>query len=119
LTKLDQINTALGKGPVFLKIGAEWCEYCQQLKPIVQEMATEYQGKVTIMSSDVDKSPQIADYFGVESMPDSCVIVGVNNGQYVYMKQNGQTTTDRSQARIIGFNSKDVFEKVINLAIKQ
>ncbi len=52
-------------------------------------------------------------------MPDSCVIVSVKNGKYVYMKQNGKVTTDRSQARIIGLYSKGVFEKVINLALKQ
>ena len=118
-TQLAQINTALQKGPVFLKLGAEWCTYCQKMKPIMQEMATEYKGKATIMSADVDKSPKLADYFGVASMPDSCVIVSVKNGQYVYMKQNGKVTTDRSQARIIGYNNKAVFEKVINLALKQ
>jgi thioredoxin 1 len=119
VTQLEQINTALQKGPVFLKLGAEWCAYCQKMKPIMQEMATEYKGKATIMSADVDKSPKLADYFGVSSMPDSCVIVGVQNGQYVYMKQNGQVTTDKSQATIIGLYSKGVFEKVINLALQQ
>lgn len=118
VTQLDQINAALGKGPVFLRLGAEWCQYCQKMKPIMQEMAKEYQGKATIMSADVDKSPKLADYFGVESIPDSCVIVSVKNGQYVYMQQNGKTTTVRSQARIIGYNNKEVFEKVINLALK-
>ena len=119
VTRLDQINTALKKGPVFLKLGAEWCDYCQKMKPIMQQMATEYKGKATIVSADVDKSPELADYFGVSSMPDSCVIVSVKNGKYVYMKQNGKVTTDRSQARIIGYNNKAVFEKVINLALKQ
>jgi thioredoxin 1 len=119
VTQLAQINTALQKGPVFLKLGAEWCGYCQKMKPIMKEMATEYKGKATIVSADVDKSPKIADYFGVSSMPDSCVIVSVKNGQYVYMKKDGKVTTDRSQARIIGYNNKAVFEKVINLALKQ
>lgn len=119
VTQLDQINTALGKGPVLLRIGAEWCEYCQKMKPVMQDLAKEYQGKAMIMSADVDKSPKLADYFGVGSIPDSCVIVSVKNGQYVYMQQNGKTTTVRSQARIIGYNNKEVFEKVINLALKQ
>jgi thioredoxin-like negative regulator of GroEL len=88
------------------------------MKPIMQEMAKEYQGKATIMSADVDKSPKLATYFGVEYLPDSCVIMSVKNGQYVYMKQNGQVTTDRFQARIIGYDNKEVFEKVINLALK-
>ena len=119
VTQLGQINTALQKGPVFLKLGAEWCGYCQKMKPIMQEMATEYKGKATIMSADVDKSPKLADYFGVESMPDSCVIVGIKNGQYVYMQKNGKVTTDRAQARIIGLYGKGTFEKIINLALKQ
>jgi thioredoxin len=119
VTQLEQINTALQKGPVLLKIGAEWCEYCQQLKPVLNELATEYGGKATIMSIDVDQSPTLTDYFGVSSLPDSCVIVGTENGAYVYMQQNGKVTTDRSQARIVGFNDKQVYEKVLDLALQK
>ena len=54
-TELGQINTSLQKGPVFLKIGAEWCPSCQSMKPILNELATEYRGKATIMSVDVTK----------------------------------------------------------------
>jgi thioredoxin 1 len=119
VTQLEQINTALQKGPVLLKIGAEWCEYCQQLKPVLNELATEYGGKATVMSIDVDQSPTLTDYFGVSSLPDSCVIVGTENGAYVYMQQNGKVTTDRSQARIVGFNDKQVYEKVLDLALQK
>jgi thiol-disulfide isomerase/thioredoxin len=118
VTQLEQINTALQKGPVLLKIGAEWCAYCQQLKPILNELATDYGEKATIMSIDVDQSPTLTDYFGVSSLPDSCVIVGTENGAYVYMQQNGKVTTDRSQARIVGFNDKQVYEKVLDLALQ-
>jgi hypothetical protein len=46
------------------------------------------------------------------------VIVGIKNGKYVYMQQNGKTTTDRSKARIVGLNDKKVYGKIINLALK-
>ena len=118
VTQLAQINTYLQKGPVLFKFGAVWCPYCQSMKHILNELATEYKGKATIVSIDVDKSPKLADYFGVSSIPDSSVIVGIKNGKYVYMQQNGKTTTDRSQARIIGLNDKKVYEKVLNLAFK-
>jgi thioredoxin 1 len=118
VTQLAQINNFLKKGPVFVKIGAEWCTPCQKMKPILKELATEYGGKASITFIDTDKSPKLADYFGVDSIPDSFVIVGIKNGQYVYMKQNGKVTTDRSQARIIGLYDKEVFEKVINLALQ-
>ncbi|HWR25729.1 MAG TPA: hypothetical protein VN278_05775 [Methanosarcina sp.] len=53
------------------------------------------------MSINIDKSPKLTKYFGVRGVPDCSVIVGTKNGKYVYMKQNGKTTTVRSQARII------------------
>jgi hypothetical protein len=70
----------------------------------------------------VDQNPEVREYFEVESIPDSFVIVGVENGKYVYMQENGKVSTDRSQARIIGLNGKDdekVFEKIIDLALLQ
>lgn len=117
VTQLAQINTSLQKGPVFLKIGAEWCRPCLEMKPILKDLATEYAGKVTIMSVDIDKSPELKNYFGVEYIPDCSVIVDIENGKYVYMQQNGKTTNVRSQARIIGLDDKKAFEDVLNLAL--
>ena len=88
------------------------------MKPILSGLATEYKGKTTIMSADIDKSSELADYFEVDSIPDSSVIVSIKDGKYVYMQQNGKTTTDRSKASIIGLNDKKVFEKILNLALK-
>jgi thioredoxin 1 len=68
-----------------VKIGAEWCEPCKEMKPILSELATEYGGKATIMSLDVDKSADLSDYFVVSSIPDSSVIVGIEKGEYVYL----------------------------------
>jgi thiol-disulfide isomerase/thioredoxin len=89
------------------------------MKPILNKLATEYGGKATIMAVDVDQSPKLADYFGVSSIPDFSVIVGTENGKYVYMQQNGKVTRSRSQARIVGLNDKRVFEKVLDLTIKK
>jgi len=124
VTQLEQVNTSLQKGPVLLKIGAEWCEPCQAMKPVLNDLAAEYTGKATIMSLDVDKSPKLADYFGVESIPDSSVIVGVENNEYVYMQEDGKVNKDRFQARILGLpneeesKNKEVFENILNLALQ-
>jgi thioredoxin 1 len=119
VTQLEQINTALQKGPVFLKIGAEWCEPCQEMKPILKDLATEYAGKATIMSIDVDKSPKLTDYFGVNSVPDSSVIVGIGNNGYVYMQEDGNASKDRFKARIMGLRDKQEFETVLDLALQK
>jgi thioredoxin 1 len=120
VTQLSQINSALQKGPVLLEFGATWCEYCQKTKPILQELATEYQGKATIMSVDVDNSPELVSYFGVSGgIPDSAVIVGIKNNEYIYMQENGEVSTDRSSARIVGYTDtvKQEFENVLDLAL--
>lgn len=116
VTQLEQINAALEKGPVLLEFGAEWCESCNEMKPILKQLAAEYKGKATIMSADIDKSPKLADYFGAgDVIPDSTVIV--INSKYTYMQENGEVTKDRSAARIIGLMDKQEFENVLDLAL--
>lgn len=118
VTQLEQINASLQKGPVLLKIGAEWCGPCKAMKPILKDLAKEYAGKATIMSMDVDKSPDLANYFFVSAVPDVTVILGIESNEYVYMQEDGKVTKDRFQARIVGLRDKQEFEEVLNLALQ-
>jgi len=122
ITQLDHINTSLQKGPIFVEMGSKGCHACRSMKPILEKLAVEYRGKATIASIDVDQSSELAEYFGVKYLPDSFAIVGIENGKYVYMQNDGKVSTDRSQAKIIGLNTTDdgkMFEKIINLALLQ
>jgi thiol-disulfide isomerase/thioredoxin len=120
VTQLEQIDTSLQKGPVLVKIGAEWCGPCQELKPILKDLAMEYAGKATIMSIDADESPKLAtDYFGSYDYPDSFVIVGIENGEYVYMQADGKVNKDRFRARILGLRDKQEFENVLDFALQK
>jgi thioredoxin 1 len=119
VTQLDQINTSLKKGPVLLKIGAEWCEECQSIKPILAQVAADYAGRATVMTIDIDKSQKLADYFGIYVIPDSSVIVGTENGKYVYMQQDGNVSTERSTAKILKIEGKEVYENVLDLALQK
>lgn len=121
ITQLEQVNTSLQKNPVFVKIGSRWCPECRSLKPVLDKLAIEYQGKATIAAIDADKNPELAEYFEVEFIPDSFVIVGIENGTYVYMQDNGNVCTDRSKARFVGRNDTDdkMFEKVLDLSLIQ
>ena len=69
------------------------------------------------MSIDVDQKPELRDYFGVHYIPDSSVIMGIENGEYVYMQENGNVSKDKSQASIVGLKDEKVFEKVMDLAL--
>jgi thioredoxin 1 len=124
VTQLEQINTSLKEKPVFLKIGAKWCPHCRAMKPILAKIASEYSGNATIAAIDIDKSPELTKYFKVKEIPDSCVIVSIENGTYVYMQENGNVSMNRSQARFIGFNetagpNEETFKKVLDLAVLQ
>lgn len=127
ITQLEQINTSLQKGPVFLKMGSKWCPACRSMKPILERLAAEYGGNATIASVDVDQNPELAEYFGVEVIPDCCVIVSIENGTYIYMQEDGNLSKDRSRAKIVGLNNtgdtndtdEKMFEKIMNLALLQ
>ncbi|MCQ1534163.1 thioredoxin [Methanosarcina sp. KYL-1] len=119
VNELGQINEALAEGPVFLKLGAEWCSPCRAMKPILAEMAVTYEGRATVMSADIDKSPQLAAYFKVGYIPDSCVIVGFEDGKYRYMQEDGNVTEDRYRARMIGLHDKETYEERLDLALQQ
>ena len=122
ITQLEQINTFLHKGPVFVEMGGEWCRPCQETKPILEKLAAEYEGKATIVSIDIHQSPELANYFGISNhIPDSFVIVGIESGKYVYMSGDGRSNTDRAQARIIGLSDKNekMFERIIDFALIQ
>ncbi len=121
ITQLEQVNTSLQKAPVFVKIGSRWCPECRSLKPVLDKLAVEYQGKATIAAIDADKNPELAEYFKVNFIPDSFVIVGIENGTYVYMQDNGNVSTDRFQARFVGRNDTDeeMFKTVLDLALVQ
>ena len=43
--------------------------------------------------------------------------MGIENGEYVYMQENGNVSKDRSQARIVGLRDKEVYEKILDLAL--
>jgi thioredoxin 1 len=121
MTRLEQINTSLDKGPVFLRMGSKWCHACRSLKPVLENLSVEYQGKATIASVDVDQNRELAEYFGVGVIPDSSVIVGIENGKYVYMQKDGNFSVNRSQARFVGLNESEqkVFEETLNSALLQ
>lgn len=117
LTDLKQINESVQEGPVLVKIGAEWCGPCQEMKPILSDLAAEYAEKATIMSADIDVSPNLSTYFATSYIPDSFVIVDLENGEYVYMQENGSVTADRFQARLLGVREKQVYEELLDRAV--
>jgi thioredoxin 1 len=55
--------------PVLLKFEADWCAPCQAMKPMIEEIATEYAGRLRVATLDVDSNQQTPYKFGVRGVP--------------------------------------------------
>ena len=76
--------------PVLVDFTADWCPPCKMLSPIVDEIASQYEGKMHVVTVDADANPQVIQQYGILGLP---TLVLFKNGKVV--------------ERITGFKPKD------------
>lgn len=91
LTK-DTFKNEIAKGVVLVDMYAEWCGPCKALSPILEELSGKIEN-VTFAKLDVDEADEIAQEYGVMSIP--CVVI-FKDGKEV--------------SRIVGLYMKDKYE---------
>ncbi len=67
-SNFDQI-VLQAKTPVLVDLWAPWCRPCLMIAPILDELAEEYDGRLTIVRLDVDQNPRTASKYGIMSIP--------------------------------------------------
>lgn len=89
-------------GLVLVDFWAVWCGPCQMVAPIIEELASEYEGKVRVLKLNTDENPEIAGRYQILSIP---TILFFKNGQLV--------------ETLIGARPKRQFKEVIDSLLAQ
>ncbi|MEX1308422.1 MAG: thioredoxin [Eubacteriales bacterium] len=100
LTKSTFDSTVGSDTPVLIDFWAAWCGPCRMLTPTMEELNEEYAGKAVIAKVNVDEEPELAQRYGVMSIPT------------VFLMKNGQIV-DSS----IGVRPKSYYTKVLDAAL--
>ncbi len=88
--------------PVFVDFWAEWCGPCRMVSPVVEELSTEYDGKVNFVKVNVDEVNEVASKYNVFSIPTLALF---NKGEIL--------------AQQVGAASKESYKNMIDKALEK
>lgn len=64
--------------PMVIDFSATWCGPCKKIAPIIEELASEYEGRVIIGKCDVDENDELTSKFGIRNVP---TVLFMKNGE--------------------------------------
>ena len=58
--------------PVLVKFGASWCGKCKVMQTTLENISKEYEGRIKMVSVDVEKCPELTEKYDIVSLPVLC-----------------------------------------------
>jgi thioredoxin 1 len=89
------------KVPVLVDFWAPWCRPCLMAAPVLEELATEYAGRITFAKLDVDQNAQVAAKYNIMAIPNLIIF---KEGKPV--------------SQIVGFKPKEELKKDLDAVLK-
>lgn len=86
--------------PVLVDFWAPWCGPCRMLGPVISQIAGEYEGRVAVGKINVDEEPELAERFGVASIP------------FVALFDKGEVVE-----KSVGFRPKESFDEMLETVL--
>ena len=83
--------------PVLVDYWAEWCQPCHVLSPTIDELATDYAGRVKVGKVDTDTNREVSVKYGISAIPT------------IILFQGGQV-----RKKFVGLTSKEQFQQALN-----
>ena len=83
--------------PVIVDFWAEWCAPCRIIAPIVEQLATEYEGKLKVGKLDVDNNPQVSMKYSIRSIPTLLIFKGGEPVEQIIGAVPKQTIVEKLQ----------------------
>jgi thioredoxin len=90
-----------GDKPAIIDFYADWCGPCKMVAPILEELATEYSGKMDFYKIDTEDQKELASIFGIQSIPSLLFI-----------------PADEQPQMAVGALNKDTFKKAFKEVLK-
>ena len=76
---------------VFLLFYTDWCHFCQQQKPVIDELEQEYSDEITFIRVNIEDNPSTRDEFNVNGFPTMFLIFNKSTEGYEYQTRKGFT----------------------------
>ncbi len=95
----DNFDEGIKQGVVLVDFYADWCGPCRMLTPVIEELAQEMKGKITIAKVDTDQSVNVSAKYEVSSIP---TLLLFKNGELI--------------KRVVGLKDLDGLRKMVNEA---